>query len=209
MKFNIVFLQSEEKFSLSQKKEIRKIIRKEGSAAAKILSITGLMNFTVYPFDSKYIGGYTQAVDWIRITISLKKHDKNDLRALVNHEMHHTVRGWYPISNNEQKTLLDALFAEGLAASFESEQVPEWKAPYQKYTKVLIHRWLPYVKKEVYSINYDYEAWFWGKGKPMAIGYKIGIYLVDEILKNNPSLSHKDLFKKSSKELLKLSKIKL
>ena len=60
------------------------------------------------------------------------------------------------------------------------------------------------------GFDFSHDEWFWGKKvKPYWLGYKIGTYLVRQIQKNYLKLKSKNLVKRSAKDLLKLSRVKL
>lgn len=208
MKSNIIFIQSEGEFSEDDEKKIIALVERIFSDASEKLGIYTAVNFTFYRFGAKN-GGFTQAKDWIAVTIPKGKIDFIDLEPMLYHEFHHIVRGYCGYLENGKHFLLNSLFSEGLATDFELEHSkPERKMTHHKYTQALVKKWLPEAKKEFYSTIYDYDSWFHGKGKPKQLGYKLGKYLVDQVKKNHPELSQKDLAKKDAKDLLKLSGIK-
>jgi len=212
MRFNIIFIQSKKVFNKKVKRRIENIIRNTAKDAAKILDLrqNHLINFTVYSFDKNYIGGFTQAEDFIQISIpERKKLNEEDLKSTIYHEIHHIKKGYFGYAK-KRFSLLEALFSEGLATVFALEQVPKYIPKWSKYRKNLINKWLPQVKKEKFKVNYSHDEWFFGaRGKPFQLGYKIGTYLINQIKKNHPKLTTKKLTKKNTKVLLKLSKVKL
>ncbi len=212
MKLNIIFLKSKKAFTEKEKKEIENIIKNSATHAAKLLKLgkEHIVNFTVYRFSKKHIWAYTQAEDWIRVAIPQKKFDKNELKAIVCHEMNHVKRGFCGYAE-KKISFLEALFAEGLATVFELEQVPERIPESSKYTNKFIKKWLPIFKKEnLTTSRFSYDEWFLGQGKkPKRLGYKIGTYLVRQIRKNYPKLTSEKLIKKNAKDLLKLSRIRI
>lgn len=209
---NVLFLKSKKDFSEKEKRQIKKTIKNTTNHAAKILNLksTSSINFTVYSFDKKHVGGFTQAEDWIHITIPSKKFPDNELKGTIYHEMHHIARGYTGYSKRKV-SLLETLFSEGLATVFEKEQVLKRVPKYSKYTNDFIKKWLPKIRKEnLNSTNFSHDEWFFGKkGKPFQFGYKIGTYLIKQIKKNHPELTAGKLVKTNVKLLLKLSKVKL
>jgi len=212
MILNIIFLKSEKDFSDKAKRRIKDIIKQTANHAGKLLGVrkNHILNFTIYPYQKTFVGGFTQAEDWIQVSIPQKKFKENELKGLIYHEMHHIVRGHCGYSKRKI-TFLDSLFSEGLATVFEMEQVPKRAPKYAKYTNAFIKKWLPELKKQnLLSEKFSYDEWFLGRGeKPKQLGYKIGIYLIHQIQKNFPELTLEKLTKKKAKELLKLSKIQL
>lgn len=207
MKINILFLESNVKFTKKYKKRLETIIRDSARRATEILGLKkDVINFTVYPLKGNSTGT-TQAKEWIILNIP-KNYAKNKLRALVCHEMHHIKTDFCNYS--KRRAFLDALFLEGLAIAFQTERLKE-TPKYVRYNKKFIRKWLPVLKKQDLSArDYNYYEWFWGQGKkPKFLGYKLAKYLMDQIQKNYPDLTVMDLSKKKAKDLLKLSKVKL
>jgi uncharacterized protein YjaZ len=199
MKINVFFLESNIFFSQEYKKKVEGIIRETAKEAVGDLNLKGnFLNFTVYPCNRKLSEGFAQAKDWIRISIS-NKIDKNYLRGMVCHEVHHIKTGHLYYSR--QKTLLETLIIEGLAVSFEAVE----------YNNKFIKRWLPLLSKDgLKNKNFNYYEWFWGTGIfPRFLGYKLGKYIIDRVRKNYPELSIKDLTRKKPSHLLKLSGVNL
>lgn len=212
MRFNIVFIKSKRGFNKKERRKIENVIKKTANHAAKLLNLrkNHLINFIVYPFDRKYIGGIAMAKDWIGLTIPRKKIRKEELRSTIYHEIHHIARG-FCFYAKKQFSLLDTLLSEGLAVVFEIEQVPNRTPKYSKYTNDFIKKWVHQLKKEnLSSADFSHDEWFFGKrGKPVQLGYKIGTYLVNQIKRNYPKLTTNKLTKKNAKYLLKLSKVDL
>jgi len=212
MTLNILFIKSKKGFSKREKQRIKNIIRKTANQAAKILNLPKdcLINFTVYSFDKNYIGGFTQAEDFIQISIPRKKKlNEEELKSIIFHEMYHIKMGYFGYSK-KKIYLLEALFSEGLATIFALKQAPRYIPKWSRYTKNFIKKWLPQTKEEKFNKNYSHDEWFFGsKGKPFQLGYKIGTYLVEQVQKHHPELTPEKLVKKNTKTLLKLSKVNL
>ena len=204
MQTKVVFIG--ESFSLSDRKRVRSSIAKTARKAAKLLKIKSkVVYFTVYRFKGKTNSGFTKAKDWIEITIPPGKIDYKDLEGMLYHEIHHIARGYCGMLEKGEHVLLNTVFSEGLATAFELEQVPRYVLDYARYDLSLIKKWLPRIAKEFSSTKYNHSAWFHGRGKSDKIGYKIGKYLVDEIIRKNPSKTPANLARVDSKKLLKMS----
>jgi len=204
MKTEVIFIG--ESFSSRDKQCLKSFILKITKKVVKILQIKNKsLSFTVYRFKIKTNLGFTKAKDWIEITIPPGKIDYKDLEGLLCHEIHHIARGYSDMLEKGEHVLLNTIFSEGLATAFEIKQVPSRLPKYARYNPALIKAWLPRMAKEFSSKDYSYTEWFHGDGKPDKIGYKIGKYLVDEIIKRNPSKTPTNLVRVSSKELLKMS----
>lgn len=205
MRTRVVFIG--ESFSSAEKQRLKSFIPRITDRAAKILKIRDkTVYFTVYRFKKrKTNSGFTKAKDWIEITIPPGRIDYEDLEGLLYHEMHHIARGYSGMLEKGQHVLLNTIFSEGLATAFEVEQVPSRLPKYAKHTSALVKRWLPRMAKEFSSTTYNYESWFHGEGKPKQLGYKIGKYLVDEILKRYPSKTPESLVRFNPRKLLEMS----
>jgi len=212
MNINTIFIKTKKGFDKRKRQKIAKIIKETTKHVAEILKLDNncIINFTIYPFDKDYLGSFTQAEDFIQISVPRnKKLNGEEIRSTIYHEMHHIKRGFFGFSKNEV-SLLDALFSEGLATVFALEQVPSYIPKWSKYTKTFIKKWLPQVKKQKFNTNYSHDEWFFGaKDKPFQLGYKLGAYFINQIKKNHPKLTALKLVKKNAKDLLKLSKVKL
>ena len=205
MKIRVIFIG--ESFSSGDKQRLKSLIVRVAGKAAKVLKIKNKsLYFTVYRFSKwKTNGGYTRAKDWVEITIPLGKIDYKDLEGMIYHEAHHIARGYYGMLEKGEHVLLNTIFSEGLATAFEIEQVPGRLPRYAHHIPSLIKKWLPRMAREFSSTKFNYSAWFHGQGKPNYLGYKIGKYLVDEIIRRNPSKTAANLARVNAKKLLKMS----
>ena len=205
MKTRVIFIG--ESFSSKDKKQLQSLIVKTTAKATKILKIKNKsLYFTVYRFSKrKTSSGFTKTKDWIEITIPSSKIDYKDLEGIIYHEVHHIARGYSSMLEKGEHVLLSTVFSEGLATAFELEQVPGRLPKYARHDLSLIKKWLPLMAKEFSSTTFNYLEWFHGQGKPAELGYKIGKYLVDEIIKRNPSKTPASLARVDSKKLLKMS----
>ncbi len=207
MKLNFSFIQSNNEFSEKDQKKISALAENVFEDAAKKLEINTVVNITFYRTGKKN-SGYTQAKDWIQVTIPKGEIDLIDLESMLYHELHHIARGYNGYM--EKYYLLDAIFAEGLATDFELENSrPDRKMTHHKYTQALVEKWLPELKKEAYHKHYDYSSWFHGQGKPKQLGYKLGKYLVDQVRESYPEMTQESFTRLDAKKLLKMSGVKL
>jgi len=212
MKVNIVFLPSAHDFTVEQKGYLRETIRKAVRCAGNILSIKGLIDITIYPF-FQYIGGkpwvvgVAQSKEWLQFTVPPEVYNKKDLLGTIYHEMHHMARGYCVLHSEIEQPgfLLNSIFSEGLATHFEMEQIVDYTPAYSCYNVTEVKAWLPKLKEEMWKINYDHQRWFFENGEELWMGYKIGKYLVDQIIKNNPRCNSVELVNTSAEKLLELS----
>lgn len=208
---NIVFLPSRDDFTSEEKKYLRKIIRRAVQRASSILNMNWLINVTVYPFNQYVNGkpwviGSAQSKEWFQLTVPPKTYKRNDLLGTIYHEMHHMARGYCILHNETERQgfLLNSIFSEGLATTFEIEQTVGYIPEYACYDLRVLSEWFPKLKEEMWRIDYDHEAWFFGDGW---MGYKLGKCFVDQIIKNNPTYDSVKLLNTSAEELLKLSRV--
>jgi uncharacterized protein YjaZ len=213
MKINVVFLKSENDFSKRDKNRLQRIIKETTDKAAKLLKVEeGIVNFVVYPLISNPLilkKGGIHSQEWIELilypSLDIKLADglkaEDGIRAFTYHEMHHLARGFVQYRLDGQVApLIDAIFSEGLAIAFEEENVQGYKSPYSVYQPSVLQKWLPTLRIQKESIEYDYNWWFEQSG----IGYRIGKYFVDLIFARYPYLNSASLVRANLNELLDL-----
>lgn len=103
------------------------------------------------------------------------------IRSTLTHEIHHCAR-WKHYKKN--KTLGDALVAEGLADCFDREVngvgIQPWNTVLEN---VGFEKWYNMAKSELENETYDHQKWFFGgKDIPRWIGYTIGFQIVNSYL---------------------------
>jgi hypothetical protein len=134
----------------------------------------------------------------------LSKH----LRATVLHECVHALQGW---SDQEPttipKNLLEYGVLEGVATVFEREfghTSPPWGLYEDEKT---MRRWLEEIKSLRLAPNSDeYIEYKFGKvGGVNWMLYKLGTWIADRALKNNPQLSIVDLASKKPEDIIELA----
>jgi len=207
MKINIVFLKSKNDFTQKDKNRLKEIINRTIKDASRILEIKEeIINFIIYPFVGNFLltQGGIHSKEWIELIIfpDLNKAPKmeNLIKSFVYHEMHHLSRGFVQYHFGEKPTLIEAIFAEGLATAFEEENILDYKSQSSVYEPAFIQRQLPEIKKQKYNVDYDYNQYFSQSG----FGYKIGKYFVDLIFNRFPYLNSRMLVRTSVTELLEL-----
>lgn len=211
LKTNVFFLESQQKFSSTQEALISKVIKEHSTRAAKILRLSGVLNFTVYPNKDWCIpqtgdGGYTAGKDWIQLSIDLsipnkfKRIAENSLPATIYHEMHHAKR-MATVGYGDQ--LLEVVITEGLASVFAEDMFPKFKTPWGKYSVDEIRDYLNIFLGHVNDKKYNHVEWFFGEGKPYWLGYKVGIYIIRGLKLQDPSLNCTMLVDKKAKKIFK------
>lgn len=220
MKISTVFIPVKKYYiSNSDKNLIVKTIRETAASAAKLLKIKEKeITFTLLPLwgDNH---GFAQSKEWIRLTIPAKwksriyrkNYLEKHLPGLVHHETHHISREYVGFleKNYKKHTLINSVVSEGLAVSFSEEQVGSLKIESAKYNSKDLKKWFPLIRKEKWSKKYSHDEWFHGRGKPKALGYKIGKYIMDELKKRHPELNSQKLAKADAKKIIKLSGVNL
>jgi uncharacterized protein YjaZ len=200
-------------------KLLKKVILEHAKKAAKFLDIK-FVNIVVYPNQKLSIpetgeGGYTPCEDWFRISIDpsrsrrgLVKIIKKIIPSTVYHEMNHAAR-WQ--SQGYGVSLPEAIISEGLAIVFAEEQWKEFEVPWGKYTKNEIKRLLKMVKERKSDNDkpYNHAEWFFGKGKPRWLGYKVGAFIIRSLRKKRPEIEISELTKFDFKKIIDLSGLEL
>jgi uncharacterized protein YjaZ len=213
MKINVIFLESERGFKKEEQKKVETIVKTVTKDTIRVLGgDQEYVNITVYPFDvvvkgKSFLAATTMSTEWVQLIIP-SDWKEDDLKGTVHHEMHHAVRGSVPYRKEDQN-LLDAIFSEGLANTFQIEKVPGYVPDYATYKIEDLQKFFPDLKKEMNNKNYAYYDWFFGEGERWWLGYKMGTYFVDEVFKNNPKITHKKLVHEDAKNLLRLSGVQI
>lgn len=80
-------------------------------------------------------------------------------------------------------TLMDAIISEGLAIVFAEENWNLFEAPWGKYGQGEIKKYLQFLNKrnKKQDLNCNHAEWFFGKGKPIWLGYKAGSFIIRAI----------------------------
>ena len=215
MTLNLVFLKTSKSIASEEKSHLRRVILRHTKKAAGILRIK-LLNFTVY-FNKNVIAetgelGHASGGDWIRLTVDPTINRKklnliisNIIPSTIYHEMAHISRQKYLDYGDK---LLETMISEGLATVFAEEQWPQFKAPWGRYTKKQIKKFIRLTKKEKNNKKYSHDVWFYGKGKPRWLGYKLGAFIIRSVKKHNSKLNAAKIMNMNAQKILKLGKIK-
>ena len=160
-------------------------------------------------------GGFAPNSEWIRIAIDPFRREKdveyiikNIVPLNVYHEMNHVARWNKP---GYGSTLLDAIISEGLAVVFAEENWDFFEAPWGKYGKKEIKKYMELLNKRSKNKdnNYNRAEWFFGKGKPNWLGYKLGSFIIREVKNKNPNIDSIVFIHMSSRKIIKLSGMRL
>lgn len=215
MKINIFLFEVKKKISERNKNLLKKTVFKHAKIAAEKLGID-LINIVIYPNRGLTIpkigtGGFAPNSEWIRISVDpfYKEEDlkfiiKNRVPLSVYHELNHIARWNGPGYGN---TLLETIVSEGLAIIFAEESWDLFEAPWGKYKQAEMKNYLKILneRNREEDKNYNHAEWFFGKGKPNWLGYKLGAFIIRSVKNKNPDIDISVLTVINSKEIIKLS----
>lgn len=134
-----------------------------------------------------------------------------EFKGTFYHENFHVARG-YNMETTKGLSLLEHAIEEGFATKFEMIHVGT-KPGYGVYEAFYTRDEMVEMFKEVSNLtdedNKDWEKWkFYHPEKDRKwILYRVGVFVADEVLTNNPDLKIEDLATLSSSEILSLSKL--
>ena len=217
MKINTFLFEVKNSISVRNQELIKEVVFKHATVAAQKLNID-FINIVIYPNHDLTIpkvgsGGFAPNSDWIRLAIDPRRKDeeveniiKNIIPLSVYHEMNHVARWMKP---GYGTSLMEVIISEGLAIVFAEENWNLFVAPWGKYTKNEIAKYLLVLKKRnrKKDKNYDHAEWFFGKGKPNWIGYKLGAYIIRKVRENCPKIGIEELVNMDAEKIIKLSGI--
>lgn len=216
MNINICFFKLTKNLSQSNELFLRKVINEYAQKAMHLLKIENI-NIVVYPKKELTIpevgaGGYAPNGDWIRIAIDPTRTDieikeiiENKIPLSVYHEINHVAR-WLTVGYGEK--IPETLISEGLAIVFAEKNWSTFRAPWGEYSEAEIKTFLEILRHRDVKSKYNHSEWFFGKGKPKWLGYKVGAHIVRKALLNS-KISIEELTKLPAGEVLKLSGVEL
>jgi len=129
-----------------------------------------------------------------------------DLKGSYYHEAFHTVQGWtFEDTREKEISAIEQAIFEGAATVFERERAgtkPLWGVADDKDA---IRKWLEEIRQ--LPLDYDFRKYkFYDPetGRRWIL-YRVGTYIVDQALRNNPKLRIEDIATKEPEEILRLS----
>ncbi len=216
----IYFLNSEFKYEQSLVDKVTAVTNEYLESAVNDLSIAKPFDTTIYPNfkwteetdgvdGDAFSGGLLQLRIDLRDEIYKISHLLGaPLKATVFHECNHILR-WQSVGYGS--SLLEATISEGVATSYEKSVCSQYEIKHADYSNIseLLKYYLERNKEE--DENYDHAGWFFGKGNkyPKWLGYRVGSYVVDQAMKNNPNMSYAELTKVSAEEIIALSNVQI
>lgn len=216
MDINICFFKLAKNLSQANDLFLHKVIYEHAQKAMHLLKINNI-NIVVYPKKELTIpevgaGGYASNSDWIQIAvdptrtdIEIKEIIENKIPLSVYHEINHVAR-WSTVGYGEK--IPETLITEGLAIVFAEKNWSAFRAPWGEYSETEIKTFLEILRHRDVKSKYNHSEWFFGKGKPKWLGYKVGAYIVRKALLNS-KISIEELTKLPAGEVLKLSGVNL
>lgn len=216
MNINICFFKLTKNLSQSNELVLRNVINEHAQKAMHLLKINNI-NIVVYPKKELTVpevgaGGYAPNSDWIQIAvdptrtdIEIKEIIEKKVPLSVYHEINHVAR-WLTVGYGEK--IPETLISEGLAIVFAERNWSLFRASWGEYSEAEIKTFLEILRHRDAKSKYNHSEWFFGKGKPKWLGYKVGTYIVRKVLLDN-KISIEELTKLSANEVLKLSGVKL
>ena len=212
---NIYFLHTDEyQFSNDLQKRIEQVVQGAEKEVRKLLpQLAEYLNFTFLP--SKNVIPETGEVgraankNWIQIALNpwherpIEEIVDAEIRRTVFHEANHLVR--MKAIEWGGTLIADAIF-EGLGTVFERDfagSKPKWG----EYDTAVIRDWT----EEVLSLDSEKanrQHWFFDHPDGRRwIAYKVGTYVVDQAIKNNPNENAATLVDRPADDILKRAKL--
>lgn len=215
MQVKIRFVEIGRMFNEREKATIRSVIRRTAKRVGPMLALDGRVVFSVYAAeealsesDPTFIGAEVTKRGWILVDVPPGPINRRDLKGACCHELHHLARGYYP-RLDMQLTFLGAMISEGLATSFEMMQDPGRTPGYAEYELDELRQWFAIIRLNKWATNFDHRLWFFGQGGYWWLGYRIGKYIVDQVLARHPEETPITLVRRSAEELLEMSGVEL
>jgi len=211
----IVFIDTDEyQFGSELKAQMRRIIEAADKEVRVLLpKLSTRMTVTVHPTDQVIpeTGEVARAMDknWISYAIDpnhkipIEKIVDNSLRQTYFHEASHCER--YITQEWGVSIVFDAIF-EGLGCVFERDYA-DATPPWGEYDPNVIGEWTQELLA-LKSEGLDKDAWLFKlpDGRRW-VAYRVGTYIVDQALKNNPNETAATLNEKSAETILKMSRV--
>lgn len=156
------------------------------------------------------VGGFAYAHNIITISIDPdfkdRKKQTKELRSTIFHEAFHIYQNY--TSKSGPFTAIDNAIYEGMATIFEREYCGKWQpyGDYRKTSEEKLKGWLQDLQQlslEEFKDNYSEWKFFHPKLKERWIVYKVGSWMIDQVLQKH-KLSIIDLSSKTATEVLDL-----
>ncbi len=216
----VYFLNAEFNYPQTIIDEVITAVQKYLGFVTKDLLIKNPFDVVVYPNhywteDTGGVDGHAQSGGFLLLRIDLRdeKYRIKDLlgsplKAVVVHEANHVARWQGP---GYGFSLLEATVSEGLATVYEKMNSKGHEIPHADYSNLeeFLGKYRTRDKND--DATYNHNSWFFGFDPkyPKFLGYKVGTYIIDEALKNNPKISIQQMTTMKAEEIIKLSGIEL
>lgn len=217
---SIYFLNAECNYPQPLVDEVITMVKKYVEFATENLSIEKPFDITIYPnytwtagvegVDGEaFSGGLLQLrLDLRNELFKISDLLGDPLKVTICHECNHIAR-WQSVGYGT--SLLEATVSEGLATSYEKQVCGSYPIKHGDYSN--IEELLQFYRERNTEEDerYNHGEWFFGKNEkyPKWLGYRVGTYIVEEVLKNNPSFLLTEITKMPAAKILALSNVKL
>lgn len=173
-------------------------------------------------FDNRYLitdtgtGGFAVSRDRIKLAFDPnfpgdREEQIADLKAINSHESFHIVQNY--VGDNPALDGIPAIehaIYEGAATKFEMLRVGSnpGRGQYPADRQTILD-WFNEVKSLPKDFDFDKWKFYDPETDRRWILYRVGTFIIDEVLRHNPELAIEDLATRSPQEILELSKLSL
>lgn len=132
-----------------------------------------------------------------------------ELREVYFHESYHLARGFSFETTPDDLPAINLAIEEGLATKFEIAHANAKPGHGEYEDRETMLAWLKEVRDLPDGFDYDWEHWkyFDPETGRKWILYKVGLFVVDEALSNNPKLTIETIAVLTVQEIIALSKL--
>lgn len=207
-------------FGQEQKTSVQKMIRRGFKQCKELLpGLPDIMNLTVFPHRTFNVievdgsGGYAAARNWLPLFMN-PWHEKgfdwvvsNSLKGTLYHELHHVAANYTYADGYDDfvKESLQLAVYEGMAVAFERDFSGR-EVLWGEYDPDTIGQWLQDYKAAYKKDDYNFVHWnFQHPDGRKWIKYRVGTYIVDQAIKNNPGQTAATLASIPPKEIIKMA----
>lgn len=204
MKAKIVFCESTFTFAERYKRYIKEVVEGTIKHAGHLLKLGWDIKCEIQPV----LGPVSQrgsAISKKRIRLFIPLLgivSSKELKSRIYHELHHLARGFYYYKEDGEInsfSLISAIFSEGLAVTFEMENISHYTSGFSGCDPIFLQKFLIFIKARR-DMGYNNNDWF----DRVGVGYWMGKYFIDLILARYPYLNSINLVKSPTAELLDL-----
>ncbi len=217
---SVYFLNAEFNYPKELREKATSLIEGYVKESTQFLSIQKAFDVIIYPnakwVDYTGVEGHAFSGGLLEIYIDLTEkkysHDYilgDTLKQTVLHETNHIARWQGP---GYGKSLIEITISEGIATAYEMMSVPEVPVLHGEYSQNLEELLTLYRSRDKEKdSSYDHDLWFFGNDTtyPTFVGYKVGTYIVDRVMKLYPEVTIQELTMMDASKILDLSEVAL